>query len=81
MTYPTAEEIRAAREAIDRDGPIANTTMSLCAIVLSDPIFKAIRVRLRPGSSPVDEAVIMSAIATGLNYGLRIGELRTGGKP
>ena len=84
MTYPTADEIRAAHEAIERDGPMANTTLQICALIQRDPILRAIVRRLlgaAAGSSIVDEALILGAIATGLNYGLRIHEQRMAAGP
>lgn len=79
MNYPTAHEIRAAHDAISDDGPMANTTLQICALIQTNPILRAIVRRLlgaAAGSTVVDEAVIMGAIATGLNYGLRIHEQR-----
>jgi hypothetical protein len=80
VTYPTSDEIRAAYLGINRDGVMAEATVELCALVLRDPILNAIVWRLthaadRGVGMPV-EAAIASAIATGLNYGLRIHEQR-----
>ena len=81
MNYPTASEILAAQAAIDRDGPMAEVTMVLTAIAFKDPVLRGIVERLTPVSAgAVDRALITSCIVSGLNYGLRIGELREAGK-
>jgi hypothetical protein len=84
MTYPTPDEIRAAAEAIERDGAMAEITIALNKIVLQNPVLRRVAGRLAnintqaPGlQGSFDEARIISAIVTGLNYGLRIHEQRT----
>ena len=82
MDYPTPDEIRLAAAAINRDGPEAETTARLCALVLSNPHLRSIVNRLMPalGRSELrapGEALLAGAIATGLNYGLRIHEIRS----
>jgi hypothetical protein len=82
MNYPTSEEIREAYDAMDRDGPMAEVTIRLCALVLHDRILRGNVRRLLPAlgrSSP--ELLLASAIATGLNYGMRIHEQRMAVKP
>lgn len=77
MNYPTADEIREARAAIDRDGPAAEVTIVLSALVLQNDVLRAVAFRLsqiKPGDDKFP--LIVSAIATGLNYGLRIHERR-----
>jgi len=82
MNYPTPEEIRFAHDAINADGPAAETTIRLGAMVLHDPVLRAILNRLvqavERGSGvgmPIAGA-LAGAITTGLNYGLRIHEQR-----
>jgi hypothetical protein len=81
MTYPMSEEIFRVHQDIERDGPCAHVTMELCALVLRDPHLRAIVNRLMGALPPSEfrapgEALLASAIATGLNYGLRIHERR-----
>jgi len=81
MNYPTPEEIRAAHDAINADGPMAETTIRLSAIVLNDPVLRGIVNRWTHhaadrGHNIPGAAALASAIATGLNYGLRIHEQR-----
>lgn len=40
MTIPTAEEIKAARDAIRADGPMADATIALGLLVAADPILR-----------------------------------------
>src|ERR1700685_2084541 len=77
MNYPTPEEIREARIAIERDGPMAEVTLKLSALVLKNDVLRAIAYRLtriKPSKDPT--TLVVSAITTGLNYGLRIHEQR-----
>jgi hypothetical protein len=78
VTFPTPEELRAAHDAIERDGANANTTMALSVLVLRDPHLKAVVDRLTPigATAMVSRGIIMAAIATGLNYALRVHEQR-----
>jgi hypothetical protein len=84
MMYPTCEEICAAAAGIECDGSGADTTGTLCAIVLTDPHLRAVVMRLMrvvkalsPSAAEVSgAALVASAIATGLNYGMRIHEQR-----
>ena len=81
MNYPTPEEIRIAHDAINRDGPASETTIQLCGLVLHDPCLRGIVNRLLPSLGHIEvrelgAALLAGAIATGLNYGLRIHEQR-----
>jgi hypothetical protein len=77
MIFPTPEELRAAHDSIEKDGPNANTTMALSILILRDPHLKAVVDRLTPIGAPmVSQGIIMAAIATGLNYALRVHEQR-----
>jgi hypothetical protein len=80
MNYPTAEEIRLAHDAINADGPAAETTIRLGAMVLHDPVLRRIvnRMAREVDQSPrrPTEATVLAGIVTGLNYGLRIHEQR-----
>ena len=79
MNYPTPEEIRLAHDAINADGPMAEATIRLGALVLHDPILKRIVRRMSRdavGRALPPDVVILGAIVTGLNYGLRIHEQR-----
>jgi hypothetical protein len=80
MNYPPPEEIRAAHDAINADGPAAETAIRLGAMVLHDPVLRRIVNRM---AREVDqsvrrptEATVLAGIVTGLNYGLRIHEQR-----
>lgn len=79
MTCPTADEIRLAHEGIDRDGPLAEATLELCARVLRDPTLRGVLERMaaaKPLFAGSFVAPLAGAMASGLNYGLRIGEQR-----
>lgn len=82
----TAEEVKAAYDAITADGPMAPATQMIGAACLKMPLLKAwLRMTVlsftavRP-CNPGDEAMIWSlaqaAMMIGLNYGLRIGQAR-----
>jgi hypothetical protein len=78
--FPTAEEIRAAYDAIKLDeATLGPSTSELATLILCDPILRAVTDRMA-GARPMLEGrlaqVLAIAIATGLNYGLRIGEQR-----
>jgi hypothetical protein len=79
VTLPTAEEIRAAHDGITRDGPQADTTVGLCALVLREPELRGFVDRLT-GEFPVlgrlNSAALLSCVTWGMNMGLRIGEQR-----
>jgi hypothetical protein len=76
MTLPTNEEMREAREAIDRDGPLAPFTAEICRLVLKSPELRSVVEKLATVEQPDGRALIIAAIATGLNYGLRIAAAR-----
>lgn len=49
VQLPTPTEIREAHEAIDRDGPMAATTLSLARLAALDPILNSITLRMTAG--------------------------------
>lgn len=83
MQIPTSEEIRAAHAAIDREGPVADTTAGLSLLAIRDPTLKAIVERWR-SAIPANEnalaihGLLVGALISGLNLGVRIGEARAG---
>lgn len=84
MQYPKPEEIKAASDAITLDGPQSDATFLLCALVIGDEILRDILERMVRLSEVASDAMMRKAlmagcIATGLNYGLRIGEARQDG--
>ncbi len=82
MTLPTDDEIRAASKGIDDDGPGAGWTTDLALLCVKHPILRGIVDRMtmhanrRPDLLAVEQSVLMGAMVTGLNYGLRIAERR-----
>lgn len=76
MTLPTADEIRIAQESTMDDVP---SGVELTGLVLTDPTLRKV-ANYMAGSRPMFEGrlshVLAIAIATGLNYGLRIGVQR-----
>jgi hypothetical protein len=86
VRLPSLDEITAARAGIDREGPESPVTIGLCRVVqVSSLCGNAERIAaavVRATEAAPDnrililQAAIASAIATGLNYGLRIGEAR-----
>lgn len=84
VTPPTPEEIRAAWESIDRDGPAAGTTIHLAALAMTDPTLSGVLGRMKdshvaritPETKLFAEAMLQGALIYGLNMGIRIGEAR-----
>ena len=86
MTLPTAEEILAAWQSIDRDGPGSPTTIGLAALARFDPTLQGVLQRfsaLGPGrladllqGKELAEAILCATLIYGLNLGIRIGEAR-----
>jgi hypothetical protein len=94
MTIPTDEEIGVAWKGIDDDGPIADETAALTMLVLKHPRFRQIidrmlsmavpaaGIKLADGqSAEALRPLLMGAMVSGLNYGLRIGEARAVTEP
>ena len=75
MTLPTDQEMQSAYDAITKDGPAADTTLRLGLFVMRNPQLRQ-WLDLVHGVSVLDRAVLQSALMTGLNYGLRIAEMR-----
>jgi hypothetical protein len=94
MTIPTDEEIGVAWKGIDDDGPMADETTALTMLVLKHPHFHRIidrmlsmavpaaGIRLADGQ-PVEalRPLLMGAMVSGLNHGLRVGEARAAKEP
>jgi hypothetical protein len=86
MTLPTYEEIEAAWRAINEAGPMAHDTVDLSMLAtknsrlagavrrMADVHVKALGVD--PSNADMARALIMGAMVTGLNYGLRISDAR-----
>jgi hypothetical protein len=77
VTIPTAAEIAEAHAAILREGPQAQTTIDLCAAIVTDPIAASIAGKI--AHSIGDRwglSALLGAFASGMNHGLRIGEAR-----
>jgi hypothetical protein len=90
MNYPTHEEIRLSYDAITADGEMSEVTVNLCAIVLEDPLLRNKAERLAgvlstmtaggaQAAGPTGIAFIASCIASGLNHGIRIADMRLAG--
>jgi hypothetical protein len=81
MNYPTLEELAATREAIERDGPAPDVTNHLSALIVKNDSMRSIALsfsELKAGGNQF--RAIVTAIATGMHYGLRIQELRSRGE-
>lgn len=82
MTYPTNDEIRRASDGITGDGPVSEVTIRLCAIVLGNPGLRETvqrqmsLVRASVNDPIMLEGAIAAGIASGLNYGMRIADMR-----
>ena len=90
MKFPTTEEIKEAHDAIQDDGPQSETTVTLCTLLVLDPFLRTTvnqMAQVLNSLPPADglladankKAFVVSCIATGLNYALRIGETRQQG--
>jgi len=77
MTIPTTEEIQAAHDEVDVEGPASETTIALAQLALTDPHLKAF-VDGVCGAAPdlITRSAVMGALIGGLNLGIRIGEAR-----
>jgi hypothetical protein len=94
MTIPTDEEIAVAWKGIDDDGPMADETTALTMLVLKHPHFRRITDRMLSMAVPAAgikladgqsvealRPLLIGAVVSGLNYGLRIGEARAAREP
>lgn len=86
MTPPTPKEIEAAWREIDAAGPLAHDTLDLSILCLRSPrLVDAIKrmsevyaftLHVDPAYVELIRPLVMGAVMTGLNYGLRIGDSR-----
>lgn len=87
MKIPTAAELAEAHRAINDGGPHAPETLALSLLCMTDPTLRPIIDRLSAVQEVsglgvlVTKAQIVSAVVTGLNIALRIGEAREGSGP
>jgi hypothetical protein len=75
MEIPTDDEIQQAFDAITKDGPIAKPTIELGKVLIRNPIFSSWLDRVG-ATMMVERGVLVGALLAGLNYGLRIGDVR-----
>ena len=86
MQIPTKEELEAAWREIDQAGPKAHVTTELALLALKgNRLSETVRhladisraaLELPDSRAGITQAVVMSCVISGLNYGLRIGDAR-----
>lgn len=84
MRAPSYQEVLAAYQGIDADGPSAPGTLRLAALAMTDPILRKVLRNMResyvtkfdPKLEMFAEAMLTGALIYGLNLGIRIGEAR-----
>jgi len=86
LKLPTPEEIETAWRAIDAAGPMAHDTVTLGVFAMRNRRLQAVIERLtslvitalhvEESNRHMVEPMIMACVMTGLNYGLRIADIR-----
>jgi hypothetical protein len=89
MVIPTAEQLRAAQEAIRIEGPMAPATLQLGLLCIREPLIREVvrnmilgGVEFNDFSGGQQEGMLLGAVMAGLNLGLRIPQLdpKAGGR-